>query len=173
MDYLASENSKSAGYVRPDYKSRTGIMFLVEGAMGNMHKIYRDDSSLVKAPKGFDSVLAVGSRLRPHTCTVSDASVAHSSTASAGAQAVVPEWPQPQIPTTSGAAYDSVADAPVADAAGAYCTPAAAAAATSSAAATAGSSPAPPPPRSWQRSCSCALAPPPLVAPCAAPVQAT
>merc|ERR1719171_205935 len=40
--YLASENRKSASYVRPDYKSRTGIMFLVEAAMGNMHKIYKD-----------------------------------------------------------------------------------------------------------------------------------
>jgi hypothetical protein len=58
--YLASENSKSAGYVRSDYKSKTGIMFLCEGAMGKEAKIFRDDSSLVKPPKGFDSVLAVG-----------------------------------------------------------------------------------------------------------------
>ena len=36
-------------------------MFLNEVALGNEHTITRDDSSLVKAPSGYDSVVARGS----------------------------------------------------------------------------------------------------------------
>lgn len=39
---------------------RTGIMFLNEVALGKEHHITRDDSSLVVAPKGFDSIVARG-----------------------------------------------------------------------------------------------------------------
>lgn len=35
-------------------------MFLVEAALGKMHSIQRDDSSLKSAPAGFDSILAKG-----------------------------------------------------------------------------------------------------------------
>jgi|EP01047_Picozoa_sp_COSAG01_P052085 poly [ADP-ribose] polymerase len=56
----ASENCKSASYVRPDYSSRTGIMFLCEAACGRMHAITRDDSSLRAAPAGYDSVKVRG-----------------------------------------------------------------------------------------------------------------
>ena len=38
----------------------TGIMFLNEVALGKEHSITRDDSSLVKAPSGHDSVVARG-----------------------------------------------------------------------------------------------------------------
>lgn len=37
-----------------------GIMFLNEVALGKSHVITRDDSSLIKAPAGSDSVLAKG-----------------------------------------------------------------------------------------------------------------
>lgn len=76
--YFASEQMKSAGYgmlhsmfywvyllfvifliVRPS-NDRIGIMFLNEVALGNEHTITRDDSSLVKAPSGYDSVVARG-----------------------------------------------------------------------------------------------------------------
>lgn len=57
--YFASENSKSAGYVGTT-ADRTGIMFLNEVALGKEHHITRDDSSLVVAPKGFDSIVARG-----------------------------------------------------------------------------------------------------------------
>lgn len=39
----------------------TGVMFLCEVALGKEHTITRDDSSLKKAPAGFDSVVARGS----------------------------------------------------------------------------------------------------------------
>ena len=57
--YLASENSKSAGYVccAP---GNIGMMFLAEAALGKEHHINRDDSSLREAPKGFDSIVAKG-----------------------------------------------------------------------------------------------------------------
>ncbi len=42
----------------PEGNSHTGIMFLVEVALGKEHHITRDDSSLVKAPAGFDCVIA-------------------------------------------------------------------------------------------------------------------
>ena len=37
-----------------------GIMFLGEVALGKEYGITRDDSSLVKAPKGYDCVVARG-----------------------------------------------------------------------------------------------------------------
>ncbi|CAJ1051003.1 protein mono-ADP-ribosyltransferase PARP3 isoform X2 [Xyrichtys novacula] len=57
--YFASENSKSAGYVRTSKK--TGVMFLSEVALGKEYTITKDDSSLKKAPSGYDSVVARGS----------------------------------------------------------------------------------------------------------------
>ncbi|XP_005100577.1 protein mono-ADP-ribosyltransferase PARP3 [Aplysia californica] len=56
--YFASENNKSAGYVSS--AQGKGIMFLNEVALGSQHRITRDDSSLVQAPSGYDSVLACG-----------------------------------------------------------------------------------------------------------------
>eukprot|EP00731_Ephydatia_muelleri_P003429 Em0001g3429a len=56
--YFASENSKSAAYVR--CAGNTGIMFLNEVALGKEHHITMDDSSLVAPPKGFESVVAKG-----------------------------------------------------------------------------------------------------------------
>lgn len=63
--YLASENNKSAAYVRPSVDSfnndtNTGLMFICEAALGKMHCIKKDNSRLVAAPPGFDSVLAQG-----------------------------------------------------------------------------------------------------------------
>ncbi|CAL9703936.1 unnamed protein product [Knipowitschia caucasica] len=57
--YFASENAKSAGYVGTS--KNTGIMFLNEVALGKEHTITSGNSSLRKAPKGFDSVVARGS----------------------------------------------------------------------------------------------------------------
>ncbi|KAM3622029.1 uncharacterized protein V6R79_019373 [Siganus canaliculatus] len=57
--YFASENSKSAGYVCTS--KNTGIMFLCEVALGKENTITKDNSSLKKAPAGFDSVVARGS----------------------------------------------------------------------------------------------------------------
>ncbi|XP_029007292.1 protein mono-ADP-ribosyltransferase PARP3 [Betta splendens] len=57
--YFASENCKSACYVRTSNK--TGIMFLNEVALGKEHAITTDDCSLRKPPAGFDSVVARGS----------------------------------------------------------------------------------------------------------------
>ncbi|KAJ8301262.1 hypothetical protein KUTeg_020249 [Tegillarca granosa] len=56
--YFASENSKSAGYVRT--AGNTGIMFLNEVVLGKEHHITRDDSSLTKAPPGYDCIIAKG-----------------------------------------------------------------------------------------------------------------
>ena len=58
--YLASEHSKSAGYVGTTNigKKNIGIMFLVEAALGKEKHINRDDSSLKAAPKGFDCIIA-------------------------------------------------------------------------------------------------------------------
>ena len=58
--YLASEHGKSVCYTTPAYKRKTGCMFLVEAALGKIHEIYNDDSSLTQAPNGFDSVRACG-----------------------------------------------------------------------------------------------------------------
>ncbi|NWI65852.1 PARP3 polymerase, partial [Todus mexicanus] len=57
--YFASENSKSAGYVRCTSK-KVGIMFLAEVALGKSYHITCDDSSLCQPPAGYDSVLACG-----------------------------------------------------------------------------------------------------------------
>ncbi|XP_071784252.1 protein mono-ADP-ribosyltransferase PARP3-like [Asterias amurensis] len=57
--YFASEHSKSAGYVSSTH-SGTGIMFLNEVALGKEHHITMDDSSLRKAPSGYDCVIAKG-----------------------------------------------------------------------------------------------------------------
>jgi poly [ADP-ribose] polymerase 2/3/4 len=60
--YFASENAKSAGYVGTTSvgKDQIGIMFLNEVALGKEHHITRDDSSLIRPPKGYDSVVAQG-----------------------------------------------------------------------------------------------------------------
>lgn len=61
--YLASECNKSIGYVCPGNDARgrrLGCMFLVEAALGKEHSITRDDSSLKRAPPGFDSIVARG-----------------------------------------------------------------------------------------------------------------
>ncbi|KAG8007842.1 Poly [ADP-ribose] polymerase 3 [Nibea albiflora] len=57
--YFASENSKSAGYVRTS--KNTGVMFLNEVALGRENTITKDNCSLKKAPSGYDSVVARGS----------------------------------------------------------------------------------------------------------------
>nr|XP_046239788.1 protein mono-ADP-ribosyltransferase PARP3 [Scatophagus argus] len=57
--YFASENSKSACYVRTS--KNTGVMFLCEVALGKENTITKDNSSLKKAPAGYDSVVARGS----------------------------------------------------------------------------------------------------------------
>lgn len=57
--YFASENSKSAGYVR--CCKNTGVMFLSEVALGKECTITKDNSSLKKAPAGYDCVVARGS----------------------------------------------------------------------------------------------------------------
>ncbi|CAL8335429.1 unnamed protein product [Lota lota] len=56
--YFASENCKSAGYVCTS--QNTGIMFLNEVALGKEFTLTADNSSLRKAPDGFDSVVARG-----------------------------------------------------------------------------------------------------------------
>ncbi|KYO22983.1 poly [ADP-ribose] polymerase 3 [Alligator mississippiensis] len=57
--YFASENSKSAGYVRCTSK-QIGIMFLNEVALGKEYRITQDDSSLRKPPANYNSVIACG-----------------------------------------------------------------------------------------------------------------
>jgi len=56
--YFASENHKSASYVR--CSGDTGIMFLSEVVIGKQHSIVEDDTSLVQAPNGYDSIIARG-----------------------------------------------------------------------------------------------------------------
>ena len=56
--YFASEHSKSAGYV--GRSGRTGIMFLVEAALGKEHHILHDNWRLKAPPKGHDSIVAKG-----------------------------------------------------------------------------------------------------------------
>ena len=60
--YLASENAKSASYVRCASMSgkNIGIMFLVEAAMGEEQSITDDDWSIKSPAQGFDSVVARG-----------------------------------------------------------------------------------------------------------------
>ena len=66
--YLASMHSKSLWYTSSsmgDYQStkkNMAIMFLVEAALGNEKEIFHDDSSLVIAPKGYDSIVARGTQ---------------------------------------------------------------------------------------------------------------
>ncbi|KAM6981378.1 protein mono-ADP-ribosyltransferase PARP3 [Aplochiton taeniatus] len=60
--YFASENCKSAGYVQ--LSKKTGVMFLNEVALGKERTITKDNSSLTKAPAGYDSVVARG-RVEP------------------------------------------------------------------------------------------------------------
>ncbi|XP_039626731.1 protein mono-ADP-ribosyltransferase PARP3 [Polypterus senegalus] len=57
--YFASENSKSAGYVCPT-SNRIGIMFLNEVSLGKEYTITADDGRLVRAPEGYDCVVARG-----------------------------------------------------------------------------------------------------------------
>ncbi|XP_064632694.1 protein mono-ADP-ribosyltransferase PARP3-like [Lineus longissimus] len=57
--YFASENGKSAAYVRTT-TDKKGIMFLTEVALGNEQHITRDNSSLTEPPSGKDSVIAKG-----------------------------------------------------------------------------------------------------------------
>jgi len=56
--YLASENGKSVFYV--GWSGKTGVMFLVEAALGKEHTITRDNSRLKEAPKGYHSIVARG-----------------------------------------------------------------------------------------------------------------
>lgn len=58
--YLASENGKSQAYTTPESRNKIGCMFLVEAALGKVCEIYQDDSSLRRAPEGYDSVKACG-----------------------------------------------------------------------------------------------------------------
>ena len=45
-------------------------MFLCEAAMGKPKEITKDDGSLVKAPAGFDSIIAKGTQARTLDCNV-------------------------------------------------------------------------------------------------------
>mmetsp|Transcript_13919 Transcript_13919/g.21067 ORF Transcript_13919/g.21067 Transcript_13919/m.21067 type:complete len:489 (+) Transcript_13919:21-1487(+) len=56
--YMASEMSKSYGYTSG--ANGSACMFLAEGALGKEHSITMDDHRLVKAPKGYDSIVARG-----------------------------------------------------------------------------------------------------------------
>ncbi len=58
--YLASECGKSQMYTSPSYSRNIGCMFLAEAALGKEFDLLHDDPSLVKAPSGFDSVVARG-----------------------------------------------------------------------------------------------------------------
>lgn len=60
--YLASECGKSQGYTSPSYSRNTACMFLAEAALGKEFDLLHDDSSLKKAPEGFDSVVARGNQ---------------------------------------------------------------------------------------------------------------
>ncbi|NXU79975.1 PARP3 polymerase, partial [Oreotrochilus melanogaster] len=57
--YFASENRKSACYVRCT-SEKVGIMFLTEVALGKPYCITSDDPTLCQPPAGYDSVLACG-----------------------------------------------------------------------------------------------------------------
>ena len=61
--YFASENGKSAGYVRADHQTKTGYMFLCEVVMGDTKEINQDDHTLCKEKVdalGVSSILARG-----------------------------------------------------------------------------------------------------------------
>ena len=71
--YLASMQQKSAQYTS-GYGAKFACMFLCEGALGKSHKVTSDGyhaSSLKKAPKGFNSVHAVGT-IAPESWTEMD-----------------------------------------------------------------------------------------------------
>lgn len=57
--YFASQLEKSAYYIGYA-RGGEGFVFLSEVALGKPKEIYKDDSSLKKAPTGYDSVLAKG-----------------------------------------------------------------------------------------------------------------
>lgn len=67
--YLASEQSKSAGYVRPGKQGgRTvGVMFLVQAALGKQHTIEKDDWQLQAPPKGVSYAHCVRAHALPCT----------------------------------------------------------------------------------------------------------
>lgn len=56
--YMASECGKSVSYV--GWSGNSGVMFLVEAALGKEHTITKDDWRLKAPPKGFDSIVARG-----------------------------------------------------------------------------------------------------------------
>merc|ERR1711972_645758 len=59
--YLASENGKSSAYTGRVYQGahkNTGFMFLAEAALGKESDLYQDNSSLKKAPSGYDCIVA-------------------------------------------------------------------------------------------------------------------
>eukprot|EP00026_Physarum_polycephalum_P008997 Phypoly_transcript_09105.p1 GENE.Phypoly_transcript_09105~~Phypoly_transcript_09105.p1 ORF type:complete len:456 (+),score=85.06 Phypoly_transcript_09105:121-1368(+) len=60
--YFADMIEKSAGYI--GFHHSTGLVLLNEVALGRIHRIQHDNSSLRNAPDGFDSVLAEG-RIMP------------------------------------------------------------------------------------------------------------
>ncbi|KAK3874546.1 hypothetical protein Pcinc_020505, partial [Petrolisthes cinctipes] len=65
--YFASEHAKSSWYVSPHWQtfegeSNIGFMFLVEVALGKENSILQSDGSLRRAPPGFDSVVARGTK---------------------------------------------------------------------------------------------------------------
>ncbi|KAJ3383700.1 Poly [ADP-ribose] polymerase 3 [Lobulomyces angularis] len=62
--YLANMQEKSLGYTSgTSWKNQhKKVMFLAEAALGKEYHIYQDDSSLTEAPKGYDSVVAMGKR---------------------------------------------------------------------------------------------------------------
>lgn len=61
-DSMLFEKSHFSGmYSSVRTSKNTGVMFLSEVALGKEHTITKDNSSLKKAPAGFDSVVARGS----------------------------------------------------------------------------------------------------------------
>ncbi|XP_043846197.1 protein mono-ADP-ribosyltransferase PARP3 [Dromiciops gliroides] len=57
--YFASENSKSACYVRCTSQG-IGLMFLSEVVLGQEHRITKDDCTLRQPPPGYHSIIAQG-----------------------------------------------------------------------------------------------------------------
>ena len=58
--YFASECSKSAGYVGTN--KNIGVMFLNEVVLGTPKEITQDDPRLSAPPKGYHSVVAMGTQ---------------------------------------------------------------------------------------------------------------
>ncbi|KAJ3221816.1 Poly [ADP-ribose] polymerase 3 [Clydaea vesicula] len=50
------------GIYLANMQEKSLVMFLAEAALGKEYHIYQDDSSLTEAPKGYDSVVAMGTR---------------------------------------------------------------------------------------------------------------